>query len=121
MVVHTRDGDVLLLERCKPAGYWQSVTGGLKRGESAAEAAVREVREETGLDAVQSGEMAEGQRCAGRDGHVSSSFGSARAGRFATGYTTRWRAATVTRASRDHRGARPRGALMGVRLYRRGR
>ncbi len=31
------------------AGVWQPVTGGIERGESAMQAAVREVREETGL------------------------------------------------------------------------
>ena len=51
VVVHTRDFEVLLLRRRRPAGYWQSVTGGLRWGESVVDAAVREVREETGLDA----------------------------------------------------------------------
>lgn len=50
VVIHTVDGEVLLLERRRPAEYWQSVTGSLDRGEAPAAAAVREVREETGLD-----------------------------------------------------------------------
>lgn len=50
VIIHTCGGDVLLLERSQPRGYWQSVTGSLHEGESAGEAAVREVREETGLD-----------------------------------------------------------------------
>jgi dihydroneopterin triphosphate diphosphatase len=50
VVVHTRTLDCLLLERVLPAGFWQSVTGSLEWGETAAEAAAREVREETGLD-----------------------------------------------------------------------
>ena len=50
VLIHTRAGEVLLLERRRPAGYWQSVTGSLEWGEAPAEAAVREVREETGLD-----------------------------------------------------------------------
>jgi dATP pyrophosphohydrolase len=49
VVVYTRGGEVLLLERVRPRGFWQSVTGSLKWGESAAAAAARELREETGL------------------------------------------------------------------------
>lgn len=49
VVVHTGAGDVLLLQRRKPADYWQSVTGSLKYNESPAAAAQREVQEETGL------------------------------------------------------------------------
>jgi dATP pyrophosphohydrolase len=49
VVVHTRGGEVLLLERVRPRGFWQSVTGSLEWGEGAAAAAVRELREETGL------------------------------------------------------------------------
>lgn len=50
VVIYTRGGEVLLLERCRPPGYWQSVTGSLEWGESARAAAIREVREETGLE-----------------------------------------------------------------------
>ena len=42
---------VLLLERADHPGYWQSVTGSWDPGESLRQTAVREVREETGLDA----------------------------------------------------------------------
>lgn len=49
VVVHTRAHDCLLLERVEPRGFWQSVTGTLRWGESPAEAASRELREETGL------------------------------------------------------------------------
>mgnify|MGYP000306638048 CR=1 FL=1 len=49
VVVYTAAGDCLLLERVEPAGFWQSVTGSLDWGESARDAAVRELREETGL------------------------------------------------------------------------
>ena len=51
VVVCTAGGEVLLLERVRPAGWWQSVTGSLDDGESPAEAAVRELEEETGLEA----------------------------------------------------------------------
>jgi dATP pyrophosphohydrolase len=49
VVIYTVDREVLLLERREPAGFWQSVTGSLASNETPAEAAVREVREETGL------------------------------------------------------------------------
>jgi len=52
VVVHTADLRCLLLERVEPSGFWQSVTGSLKWGESAAAAAARELDEETGLDAA---------------------------------------------------------------------
>jgi dATP pyrophosphohydrolase len=50
VVIHTTALECLLLERVVPAGVWQSVTGSLEWGETPAEAAVREVIEETGLD-----------------------------------------------------------------------
>ncbi len=51
VLVCTRAGDVLLMERTRPRGFWQSVTGSLEWGESACTAALRELREETGLRA----------------------------------------------------------------------
>ena len=50
MVVYTPARECLLLERVQPAGFWQSITGTLGWGETTADAAAREVREETGLD-----------------------------------------------------------------------
>jgi len=44
--------DVLLLERADHPGYWQSVTGSRDGEESLRETAIREVGEETGLDAM---------------------------------------------------------------------
>jgi dATP pyrophosphohydrolase len=49
VVIYTRSRECLLLERTQPSGFWQSVTGSLRWGETAAECAAREVREETGL------------------------------------------------------------------------
>jgi dATP pyrophosphohydrolase len=49
VAVHTDGGEFLLLERRRPLGFWQSVTGSLEWGESADSAARREVVEETGI------------------------------------------------------------------------
>lgn len=51
VVIHNHEGEVLLLERADAPGFWQSVTGSQDAGESLEETAVREVMEETGLDA----------------------------------------------------------------------
>lgn len=52
VVVHTDGGEVLLLERARRPGFWQSVTGSLDRAdEPHEEAARRELREETGIAA----------------------------------------------------------------------
>jgi len=45
--------EVLLLERADYPGYWQSVTGSCEAGETLIETAIREIREETGLDVQQ--------------------------------------------------------------------
>jgi dihydroneopterin triphosphate diphosphatase len=52
-VVHTDDLRILLIERARRPGYWQSVTGSLDSPEEPFEAAAaREVREETGIEAA---------------------------------------------------------------------
>ena len=52
VVIHTPALEVLLLERADHPGFWQSVTGSQNAGESLRDTAIREVREETGLDAA---------------------------------------------------------------------
>jgi dihydroneopterin triphosphate diphosphatase len=49
IVIYTDGGEFLLMERRRPAGYWQSVTGSLEWGEAADAAARRELAEETGI------------------------------------------------------------------------
>ncbi len=53
VVIYTRALDVLLLERADFPGYWQSVTGSRDGEEALRDTALREVGEETGLDAAQ--------------------------------------------------------------------
>ncbi len=52
VVIHTPALEVLLLERADRPGFWQSVTGSQDAGETLRQTAIREVREETGLDAA---------------------------------------------------------------------
>jgi dihydroneopterin triphosphate diphosphatase len=49
IVIFTEGGEFLLLERRRPPGFWQSVTGSLEWGELVDVAARREVIEETGI------------------------------------------------------------------------
>jgi dihydroneopterin triphosphate diphosphatase len=51
VVIHTPMLEVLLLERAKHPGLWQSVTGSIEEGETLRDTARREVLEETGIDA----------------------------------------------------------------------
>ncbi len=52
VLIHTPDLQVLIMERADKAGFWQSVTGSVEGDESPYQAAIREVQEETGLDAM---------------------------------------------------------------------
>ena len=50
VVIHTPQGEVLLIERADHPGYWQSVTGSLDApNEPLTQTAMREVAEETGI------------------------------------------------------------------------
>jgi dATP pyrophosphohydrolase len=51
VVVYTPDLEVLMLERADRPGFWQSVTGSCHPDEPLVETAMRELAEETGLDA----------------------------------------------------------------------
>ncbi len=52
VVIYTPDLDVLLIERADHPGFWQSVTGSQDPGETLSQTAIREVAEETGIDAT---------------------------------------------------------------------
>jgi dihydroneopterin triphosphate diphosphatase len=52
VVIYTPALDVLLIERADHPGFWQSVTGSQDPGESLPQTAIREVGEETGIDAT---------------------------------------------------------------------
>jgi dihydroneopterin triphosphate diphosphatase len=51
--IQTEDLQVLIMERADKTGFWQSVTGSVEGDETPLQAAIREVLEETGLDANQ--------------------------------------------------------------------
>lgn len=51
VVIYTSTLDVLLMERADHPNYWQSVTGSVEAGETLLQTAIREVSEETGIDA----------------------------------------------------------------------
>jgi dATP pyrophosphohydrolase len=53
VVIHTPQLEVLLLERADHPGFWQSVTGSQSEGETLEQTAVRELAEETGLNAAE--------------------------------------------------------------------
>jgi len=52
IVIYTSALEVLLLERADHPGAWQSVTGSQDKGEAVRNTAIREVFEETGLNAA---------------------------------------------------------------------
>jgi dihydroneopterin triphosphate diphosphatase len=51
VLIHTPDLQVLIMERADKAGFWQSVTGSVEGDETPLQAAIRELHEETGLNA----------------------------------------------------------------------
>jgi dATP pyrophosphohydrolase len=52
VLIYTPDLQVLIMERADKAGFWQSVTGSVEGDETPRQTAIREVLEETGLDAI---------------------------------------------------------------------
>lgn len=56
VVIYCRQtGRILMLQRKDDDSFWQSVTGSLEIGEAPKQAALREVKEETGIDILQEG------------------------------------------------------------------
>lgn len=55
VVIYDVNGRVLVLQRDDDADFWQSVTGTLEVDEVAIQTAIREVKEETGIDIVANG------------------------------------------------------------------
>lgn len=49
VIIYTPHGEVLQMRRRDPPDFWQSVTGSLLENETPRQAALREVREETGF------------------------------------------------------------------------
>ena len=52
VLIHTVDLLVLIMERADKKGFWQSVTGSIEGEETPFQAAIREVLEETGINAL---------------------------------------------------------------------
>ena len=53
VLIYTVDLQVLIMERADKKDFWQSVTGSIEQDETPLQAAIREVHEETGLEANQ--------------------------------------------------------------------
>ncbi len=52
VLIHDQNQNILLLQRDDDSTFWQSVTGTMEEDESPADTALREVKEETGIDII---------------------------------------------------------------------
>lgn len=84
-VIVNADGDALAFERSGIAGAWQLPQGGLEAGEKPLDAVIREVFEETGIDASDLALLAEHHRLLSYD--LPAEMRSNKTGR---GQTQRW-------------------------------
>ena len=52
-IIFNTSNEILLLQRADNKNYWQSVTGSLEKNEAPIDAAIREILEETGINATE--------------------------------------------------------------------
>ncbi|MEM2838997.1 MAG: NUDIX pyrophosphatase [Thermoplasmata archaeon] len=71
-VILKKNGRILILKRSNKVssfqGFWSGVSGGINEGETPAEAAIRELREETGVKATESDLISTGETIVAEEG-----------------------------------------------------